>query len=166
MPARRYQATNRAGKPCRAAPLRDADYCSAHNPNAPAQTRFGSVEQAADAGRKGGRPPAPRTGDVLRERVEADAGRVLAPYFDAIHADRPIVVAGGVEMVADHPTRLRAAEALLTRAYGSPRAPREEHGPVGEDFDREVEKLLAEVAKRGAQLLAPSEPSASGPSPV
>jgi hypothetical protein len=51
---RRCTGTTRAGEPCRAAPLKGCDHCSAHDPLSPAETRSGSVQQASRAGAQGG----------------------------------------------------------------------------------------------------------------
>lgn len=61
---------------------------------------------------KAGRPRNPRAIDVLTDRVEGDIERWIAPYEDALLATR-----GGAP---DHSVRLRAAEAILDRAYGKP----------------------------------------------
>ena len=99
------QAINRAGERCGAAPLVGTEYCSAHNPVAPASTRFGSPEQATRAGVQGGRPPNPRVTEVMRHRVEEQVEAVLRVYFDALTSPDEVI-------------RLRAAEALLDRVYG------------------------------------------------
>jgi hypothetical protein len=73
---RQCKGTNRFGEPCGAAPLTDRDYCSAHDPVLPVSTRF---QGGAKPG--GGRPPKPRVTDIMRQRVEENADKILAPYF-------------------------------------------------------------------------------------
>jgi hypothetical protein len=77
----------------------------------------------------------PRVSEVLRERVEDEADAVLAVYFDALGAEKAVTVGYGedavTELVPDYYLRLRAADALLDRAYGKPRQVQEitgEHG--------------------------------------
>lgn len=151
MAKRRCKGKTKAEKRCRAAPLRDRAYCSAHDPESPGSTRFGSPEQAAAAGALGGRPPRPRAVDVLRERVEADVDAVLAPLFEGLAADRGVVVGAGesaqIEMVVDWSTRLAAARELLDRGYGKPRQTIEHAGP--EDGSAiPVEFTLSKTARK------------------
>ena len=108
MSDRRCHATNRAGDPCAANPLRDGQFCSAHDPHLPAGARFGSSEQAAQAATGVRRRP-PSVIELLRERVEAEAEAILAPYFEALAQGE------GVEQ------RMRAAERLLDRVFGRPK---------------------------------------------
>lgn len=107
---RRCTATTKAGGSCRAAPLSGRTVCLAHSD---AVTR-GSTGFTGEAGRKGGRPRQPRAVEVLRQRVEAEADRILAVYLDAVQAMTP-------DGRPDHAIRLRAADALLDRAYGKPK---------------------------------------------
>jgi hypothetical protein len=64
--------------------------------------------------------------EALRERVEADIDRVLAPLFEALTATRAVVVGNGpsayVDAVDDFPTRIVAVRELLDRAYDKPRS--------------------------------------------
>ena len=108
MSDRRCHATNRAGDPCAANPLRGGQFCSAHDPHLPADARFGSSEQAAQAATGVRRRP-PSVIELLRERVEAEAEAILAPYFEALAQGE------GVEQ------RMRAAERLLDRVFGRPK---------------------------------------------
>lgn len=121
----------RSGKRCGAWPLKGTERCAAH-PLSPGSAGFGSSEQAAEAGKLGGRPRLPRPHEVLRERIEANIDRWLKPYEDALEANRAVVVAGGsdekgeqlpsrVELVPDHRARMRAAREPLDRVYGKPR---------------------------------------------
>ena len=113
-------AANRAGKPCHAAPLSDSSFCLAHaDQETRERTGFGGAQPRA------GRPPLPRPHEALREKVEADIDRWLAPYERARDAKRAVVVGSGrnarIELVDDHATQLRAADAVLDRIYGKAR---------------------------------------------
>jgi hypothetical protein len=63
----------------------------------------------------------PRLGDVLRERVEAEAEAIVGAYVTALHDED-----------ADHETRMRAPDRLLDRVYGRPRQGVELSGPGGD----------------------------------
>lgn len=155
MVKRQCKGKTKAGKRCKAAPLTDGDYCAAHDPLQPAETRFGSSEQAAVAGAKGGAAGRhPRAVDVIRERMEADIELVLGPLFEALEADRGIVVGAGenavLEHVADWDARLRAIKEILDRSYGRPKQSLEHSGRGGEPIQMEVS---AEVAKAAHDFL-------------
>jgi hypothetical protein len=75
----------------------------------------------------------PRLGDVLRERVEAEADAIIGAYVAALHDDE-----------ADHETRMRAADRLLDRVYGRPRQGVELSGPSGEAFGGSAGRLVVE----------------------
>ncbi len=137
---RRCHATNRAGDPCAANPLRDGQFCSAHDPHLPADARFGSSEQAAQAATGVRRRP-PSVIELLRERVEAEAEAILAPYFEALARGE------GVEQ------RMRAAERLLDRVFGRPKQSAELSGTLSIDERR----LEAEVEEEFAALVAARE---------
>jgi hypothetical protein len=147
--ARRCSATTRAGEPCRAAPLKGRETCSAHDPLSPGSTRFGCPAQAREAGVQGGRPRVPRSTELQRRLVEEHAGAVVRPYFRALGLDvdedgnvtrlerGAIVVArdkeGNVHAsdVEDLAAQITAAEHLLNRVYGKPRQQLEHTGPDG-----------------------------------
>ncbi len=136
MTVRRCTGTTRAGEPCRAAPLKGCDHCSAHDPLSPAETRSGSVQQASRAGAQGGAAGRrPRVVDVIRERIEEDIEPVISAQVDALTADRGVVVGQGesasVEFVPDHDARIKAARELLDRAYGRARQALEVTGEDG-----------------------------------
>lgn len=143
---RRCKASTKAGRRCRAAPLRGGTYCSAHDPNRPDETRFGSREQASRAG-AAAKPRTPAVSEVLRERVEGAADEILAPYFKAlgveyvngeiqrgpgaVHVGKTKdgdVIASDVEDLAG---QITAAERLLDRVYGKPKQTAELSGPDG-----------------------------------
>jgi hypothetical protein len=117
---RRCKGTNKAGKRCSARPQRANAYCRAHDPELADEERFGSKEQSSAAGiAGGGRPRKPSPSALLRERIEADIERLLAPYPDALVAVRG-------EGEPDHNTRMRAAREVFDRVYGKPRKEGEE----------------------------------------
>ena len=86
--------------------------------------------------------------ELLRERVEAEAEAILAPYFEALARGE------GVEQ------RMRAAERLLDRVFGRPKQSAELSGALSIDeralegeIESELEGLLAARA-RNAGLAA------------
>lgn len=143
---RRCKGTTKAGKRCRAAPLAGGKYCSAHDPQLPAATRFGSPEQAARAGALSS-THIPTVTEVMRVRVEAHVDQVLAPYFKALGVDyvggearlgRGAVIVGKTKDgevipsdVEDLAGQVAAAERLLDRVYGRPKQTAELSGPDG-----------------------------------
>lgn len=120
-------ATTKSGQPCKARPLKDQDTCLAH---ADKKTR-----DATGFAITGGRPPNPRAVDVLRERIEQDIDKVLNPLWDALDADRGVVVGNGpsahVDYVPDFSARIAAARELLDRGYGKPKQTSEVSGSLG-----------------------------------
>ena len=136
---RHCEGTNRAGQPCRAAPLRDGQWCSAHEPKLPAAIRFGSSEQAAGAA-TGVDRRTPSVTEQMRERVEAEAEAILAPYFEALAEGQDIE------------QRMRAAERLLDRVFGRPKQSTQPGGratgrtetyDLSSELDRALEEMLA-----------------------
>jgi hypothetical protein len=106
---------------------------------------FGGLQQGS------GRPKAPRASEVLRERVETQIDRWLAPFEDALGAVNP---AGG----PDHRARMEAARAVLDRVYGKPASAatsnrgsdRHVHGePIDEAIDAEIERLMNDLRRQG-----------------
>jgi hypothetical protein len=119
MAKRRCKGKTKAGKRCRNTAVLEHGYCIAHTPKeTEGSRRFGGSQPGA------GRPRSPRAVDVIRDRIEADVELVLTPLFDALEADRGVVVGSGddaaLETVPDWPSRLAAARELLDRAYGKP----------------------------------------------
>lgn len=145
MAKRRCKAKTKAGKRCKAAPLKGSDVCLAHSDE---KTRVATSFQ-----RGGGRPRKPRVVDVVRERIEAEMDEWYAVLIDARQATRAIVVGQGeyatIEHVPDHPTRLRAFAAAMDRAYGKPKQTAEisgaDGGPVVLEADAEGVKLAHEL---------------------
>lgn len=154
MPPRSCKGTSkRTGKQCKAAPMKDSDYCSAHNTNLPDSARFGSLEQAREAAQLAGRPPKPKPSEIARELVEEHVEVTLRPHFNALGYE--IVLDengahlqekpnGGVKLygeskdgyinVSEHDdlgAMIGAAEKLLDRVYGRPKQVSEVSGPDG-----------------------------------
>ncbi len=130
MSKRQCKGTNKAGEPCRAAPLVDGDYCLAHDEEARALTGFGGSEN----GSLGGRPRKPHAVTILRERVEAEIDLWLAPYREAVANAVVVVEYHGeaiVTDIADLGARIMAAEKVLDRVYGRPTQSTEISGPGG-----------------------------------
>src|SRR4051794_8466010 len=114
---RSCSGTTKKGAPCKATPRRDTGRCNAHSPKEVQESAgFGGAQEGA------GRPRLPRPHEVLRERVEARVDELVEAYFDALEAEKVVVVGSGefaeAEKHPDHALRLKAADALLDRVYG------------------------------------------------
>lgn len=168
------KALTRKGKACQAPPLKGKDLCSAHDPETPALTRFGSLTQARAAGRLGGRPRLPKPVDVARRLIEENVTVVLRPHFLTLglelHADGSVteLESGAVmygeskdgEIVAssyeDLGAQIAAAEKLLDRVYGRPKVTTEISGtdavPVATSvvFDPELAAEARALLRRAA----------------
>jgi hypothetical protein len=94
-------AKNKAGQPCKAAPLRDKDVCLAHDQEARESGVFGGAQPGA------GHPRRRRWHELVNEEIERDAEKYLRPYRAAIESDDP--EAG-----------MKAVERLLDRLDGKP----------------------------------------------
>jgi hypothetical protein len=163
---RRCKGKTRAGKACKAHPPRDSDYCRAHDPELPDSVRFGSRAQARAAGQLGGRPRNPRVVDVLRDLLEEDLREEIQQvYRDALAAERGFLIVAGQETelktLPDHATQLKAAEALLDRAYGKPKQALEHSGAGDDDaeavtfrLDRKTRKAIAQGLEQRAAAAA------------
>ncbi len=128
---RACSGATKAGKPCKAAPLKDRDVCLAH---ADLETRE-STGFVPDNG-FGGRPKNPRAVDVLRERLEAELDEWFAVLIRARDAANVKVVgedeAGPITAeIPDHMVQLRAFTEVFDRVYGKPRQSTEISGPEG-----------------------------------
>jgi hypothetical protein len=158
MGGRRCTGKTKAGTRCKARPLKGTERCAAH-PLSPAFTRFGSPEQASAAGKLGGRPRLPRPHERLREIVEAELEDWLAPYREALEAQRAIVVGTGddaeLELVPDHRVRMRATREVLDRVYGRPRivSELEVSGPGGDPIRLEAMPDLSKLTLDERRLL-------------
>jgi hypothetical protein len=159
---RRCKGTSRSGKRCKAWPLHGSDRCAAH-PLSPDSPRFGSPEQAAAAGRLGGRPRNPRPHERMRERIEAEIEALIAPYFEAATQAVVVIKYEGeaiVTDIADWGARIAAVEKLLDRVYGKPTEAVEitgaDGGPIGaeivavDEFDADTRKLAHDLLASAA----------------
>jgi hypothetical protein len=182
---RHCTGTTKQGAPCKAAPLKDDDRCSAHTLR-PDRTRFGSPAQASAAGKLGGRPPLPKPTDVARRLIEENVHRILRPHFLALgldisddgtverrdggavmfgeSKDGDIVKSGYEDLGA----QMAAAEKLLDRVYGKPKQATEISGPEGgpvvtvelptaPEWQAQVAKVLLETG-----ALAVAAPNGNG----
>lgn len=153
MSDRACAGTNSAGDPCGAAPLKGKDHCAAHDPEAPASSRFGSPAQAREAGRLGGRPALPKPSDIARRLIEENELALQRPYWRTLGYDVRIGNNGpelveldeggaklfgtskdGLVRVSSHEdleAMQRAAERLQDRVYGRPKQQTEISGPEG-----------------------------------
>lgn len=122
IPARRCSAQNRHGEQCKSAAMKGLDVCHAHNPAIDAAERFGSPQQAREAGRLGGKATRyPRLREIMERKLEEQADRILDAQIEALDATRLIVSEDGEAHIhPDFLTRLRAGDTLLTRAVGKP----------------------------------------------
>ena len=117
---------NRRGEPCGAPARKGTDRCSAHTADLPDSQRFGSVAQANEAGKLGGRPRRPREIELIQEVADEFKDELRAVYSDGITATRAVIVGmdGGeqrVEYVPDHQQRLATAREIQDRLHGRPR---------------------------------------------
>lgn len=151
---RKCSAKTKAGKPCRAKPLRDQDTCLAHSDS---DTR-GSVGFTPEAGKLGGRPRNPRAIEVLREKIEAKADELIDVYFEAAKAERSYVVGSGdnAELVSapDHPTRIKAVDSAFDRAFGKPGQALEVTGAGGGPVEINEEAFLNDETRKKLDELA------------
>lgn len=121
LPPRTCHGMNRAGKPCRVAPLKGGDYCRAHDPQLPEESRFGSTVQAAAAA-TGVERRFPRLRETLEREIEDKAERIVGAQIEALDATRITIdeETGEVHVHPDYAIRLRAGDTLVSRALGRP----------------------------------------------
>jgi hypothetical protein len=147
------------GKRCKAPALKGKTRCAAH-PLRPGSSRFGSPEQAREAGKLGGRPRLPRPHEELRKRIEADIDKWLAPLEEALGGAKPVLMwdqAEGkhtIEFVADPTVAMKAIKLAFEQVYGRPRQQLEITGgdgapiEIGADIaDPKVKEALFDVAR-------------------
>jgi hypothetical protein len=153
MAKRRCKSKTKAGRRCRAAPLKGGETCSAHDRMRPDEDRFGSPIFSARAGASA-KPHKPHPRDEMRRLAEEHARVIVAPYFRtlglAVDVDdgrvtpcpRAVILAkheGRVfaSEVEDLAAQMAAARELLDRVYGRPRQSLEvagaEDGPIALD---------------------------------
>jgi hypothetical protein len=110
--------------------------------------------------------------DVLKERIEAGIDEVLKPLWDALTAERAVVVGNGptayVESVKDHPTRIAAVRELLDRGYGRPKQVSEITMVTEDEFAATVRRWEQEADERERDrdtgVAGAASASGSGPS--
>lgn len=147
---RACSGTTKAGKPCKAAPLKDSDVCLAHSdPDTRASTGF-----VPEAGHLGGRPRNPRAHELLREKLEAEIDAWLDVLVDARTAERLVFIGSGddveSERVPDHVIRMKAFAEIWDRVYGKPKQATEISGPGGD-------AVRVEGGAPDLELLTPDE---------
>jgi hypothetical protein len=113
---RRCKGTNKAGARCGAAPLKGSDYCRAHDPTVPEETRFGTPEQAGVAGSSP--KPARKLTSILLRKLEERAEEIVDGLLDLTQVEEPA-------------TRLRAIAEVYDRAEGKPKQATELTGRDG-----------------------------------
>lgn len=156
--AKKCSAITKAGKRCKARPLKESEFCLAHDEKARETAGFGGAQEGA------GRPAKPKAVDVLREKVEAEIEEWLRPLEDARSATRGIAISlkgGGMELVdvPDHGMRVTAVKEVLDRVYGKPKQATEitgaDGGPIQHEWDlsqlteeelRDYRRLAAKAA--------------------
>ncbi len=159
-----------AGKRCGAYALKGTTRCAAH-PLDPASTRFGSPEQASEAGKLGGRPRNPRPTEMLAKVFAENLIHIYRAHFEALGLSleedgqggfKVSVMAGGgaklfthfegettVSDYEDLGAMIEAAEKLSNRIEGRPMQRAEVSGPDGEPL-RIEEELRADPETRKA----------------
>lgn len=108
----RCTATTKAGERCPVARQRGRDTCLAHSGDA--KSHGFSVG--------GGRTPAPKERERLAALVDERIERILGAYFDALEAERTLWNDDAPIAVPDHETRMKAADRILNRHMGTPKA--------------------------------------------
>jgi hypothetical protein len=117
----RCSEKNKRGDPCKAWPLKGSQLCSAHNPDSPVYAGF----QAGPEHFVGpGRPAKPTPQEYVRRMFEEDPSSMMKAFLDAREA--VIVLSNPREGVvvtdeADHATRLKAADSLLSWGFAKPK---------------------------------------------
>jgi hypothetical protein len=159
MSRRKCQARTKAGKPCKATPLKGSSTCLAHDEKAREKAGFGGAQEGA------GRPANPRFTDLLRSEVQERAREVFAPLIDGLTATRWVVVGNGpsahVEEVPDIPTRIGAAREIMDRVEGKPRQTSDVTARVDvhakDQMNREIQRLLDELRRRNGHAASSPE---------
>lgn len=167
---RRCKGKTKAGKRCKAAPLKDGDFCLAHSDELTrAATGFGGPENGAKGGAAG---RIPRIREQMQRQVEEHLHRLIRPYLLALgidvddegnfigYSEGAVVVGkdkeGGVwtSQVLDLGAQISAAEAITNRLEGRPVNTTEltgaGGGPIemeGDLADPKVKEALFDVAR-------------------
>lgn len=163
---RKCSGTTKAGKPCKANPIKGTDFCLSHSD---AETRA-SVGFTAEAGKLGGRPKTPTVIDAIREEVERRMDEITGALWELANAaERAVVVGNGpdahVEIVPDNDLRLKALRELLDRSHGRPKQATELTGAGGGPIqttppipeDNEWHRQAIEAAHELGLTVPPSE---------
>lgn len=139
-------ATTKAGKPCRANAIGDTGLCAGH-----AGVIGGPTPGA-------GRPRKLTPTEVLREKIEADIEKWLAPFEEALEAVLVVTYQGTatVTQIADLEARQQAAMRVLDRVYGRPRQMTELTGAGGGPIT--ITDLARLAAEEPADEDAPTDP--------
>ncbi len=149
---RRCKGRNKGGKRCGAAPLKNSGHCRAHDPTVPEETRFGTPEQAGAAGASP--KPARKLTTVLLRKLDEHAEELIERLLEATRAEKGVLVGSGddasVEMIPDHPTRIRAVAELYDRAEGKPKQATEITGRDGGPIQTEAVPDYADPKVREA----------------
>lgn len=168
-PKRRCQGKTKAGGRCKAAPLKDGKHCSAHDPNRPDETRFGSRVQAARAG-AAEKPRVLKLTEVLNRELEAQAEGIVGALVESLAATRGVTIRigdGMDELVStpDFATRIKAARELLDRGLGRPKVVAEVSGPEGGPIQTSAELDLSGLTSAELEqlegILAKAAPGAA-----
>jgi hypothetical protein len=138
----------RAGEVCGKTLYGDTDKCWGHQPKAVKDEKgFGGPQEGS------GPPRRPRMSDMFWEVYEEKRSELRAAVDEALTAERAVVVGNGptahVELVPDHPTRLKALDMVADRTDGKPRQSVEMSGPEGSPITANLitDPSLAEAAR-------------------
>src|SRR6516164_7783437 len=109
MARRRCKSKTKAGRQCRAAPLKGRDVCLAHSDG---ETRSSMQFVGGQPG--SGRPRKPRVTDEMRRLVEEHAHAILSPYFASLglelHDDGSMTRCRAAVIIAKHEGEVFASE--------------------------------------------------------
>jgi hypothetical protein len=160
MARRRCKSKTKAGKRCRAAPLKGGETCSAHDRMRPDEDRFGSPIFSARAGASA-KPRKPRPNDEVLRLATEHARAIVAPLFRTLgldlHDDGSVTRCPRAMIVAKHEgevfasevedlgAQMAAAREILDRVHGKPRQALElagaEDGPIAVDVGLDLNRL-------------------------
>lgn len=159
---RKCRSLTKAGKACKAPPIRNTDLCLAHSD---AETRRSLQFFGGQPG--SGRPRVPTPSEVAQRLVEENVRVILQPYFRTLGYDIEILADGDTVLIPlpdggaklhgqsrdgvirqsphdDLAAMISASEKLLDRVYGRPKQAKELIGPEDADFDPEVMAIPTE----------------------
>jgi hypothetical protein len=137
---KRCAGKTKKDKRCKAYAIKGTDRCLAHSDGETQESvGFGGPQEGA------GRPRLPRPHEVLRDRIEKDIDRYLAPVEAALGAGKPVVTWSqsdgehSIEYVSDPQLGLKALKLVFDYAYGRPRQLVELVGEDGGAVKHELE---------------------------